>query len=94
MLFPCLLKDTGDIYVLGRTDSLEDNAHWFVITSGIGQILAFVDDGDAIKVLFDLSRIGTIIVLGVNGQFSFQEGEKPGNRTEDGFADGDFLEKN
>lgn len=93
MLLPCLLKDISDIYVLGRNNSLEDNVYCFVCTWGTGQILSFVGDRDAPKVLSDLSRMGTNIVLGVNGQSFSQKGEKPGNRTEDGLAAGDFLEK-
>lgn len=65
-----------------------------MITSGIGQIPFFMDDRDVPKVLFDLSRMGTIIVLGVNDQSSSQKDENVGNRTEDGLAAGDFLEKN
>lgn len=41
---------------------------------------------DAPNVLFDFSRMGTIIVLDINGQSSSQTGEKPGNRTENGPA--------
>lgn len=53
-----------------------------------------MDDRDAPKVLFDLSRMGTIIVLGVNGQCFSQKDEEPGNRTEDGLAAGDFSGEN
>lgn len=64
MWLPCLLKDIGDIHALGRTDSLEDNAHWLVITSGVVQSLSIVDDRDASKVLFDLIQNGNYYCFG------------------------------